>query len=140
MTKEQAAKCVGNWWRQTMKAGTWDNGDTKTEMAHLMFSAMVRRPTEDEIDKVADAIERAMLDGDFTNDIFAGELYSDYGCPAVDAIAKGLGVKYQTLLHGPQKAGTQMRHKDGDFTVRACGGYRQGWTYLEPDELAKESP
>ena len=133
MTKEQAAKTVARWWVTQMKSGSWDNGDAKCNAFAAICKGMADKPSADSHAPVEAAIEKYMLENiEERQYSHKNELYSDYGCHRIDELAASVGVKYNTMLHGPVKSGTTVEFTDGVFSVRAKSGYGGEWVQLSP--------
>ena len=136
MTKKQAIKMAADWWIEQIRSRNWDNGDADTENMRALFASRMSPLSESDLGVVRECIEGLYATQD-ASETFGAQLYSDYGCAAIDEACKARGVKFSSLLQGPQKAGATIKKKGDEFIVMAKSGYRRAWVELAKQGNAK---
>lgn len=120
MTYEEAIRRAIHWWMEAIIEGRWDNGDEATEQMHQWRKSLSAHPSLDEWILIEECIANTLRET-------KGDLYSDYGNEKVDAAFKECGLRFDPSVLLPQKAGTQLEERNGQWVVLAKNGYGAPW-------------
>lgn len=123
MTREDAVSKAADWWVDMIFSGVWDNGDAATEGMHAFCKSLRPGPKPEE----APLVRKVFLE---LLSIQDGMLYCDYGNSQIDSMFRKHNLNYDSNLHCPQKAGTNLSQTGEDWRVEVKTGYGQPWVAL----------
>lgn len=135
MTLTEAIDLAADWWVSMFRSGTWDNGDVYTTTVMVKaFRIRAHQPTEADYALLKQCVTELLTELSGNRDRFG--LYCDYGNPMLDDKFFKYGLKLNSLLHGPCKAGTFLHMGNDGWEVLAKEGYGATGQKLEPRRSA----